>query len=225
MPKFVRAGLIGIVAVVLVVGLALLLAQDQETLTIRSAVSAEDPRHTAYLAALVGADLSGAAATSSTPTDSSSFRRCWPPSARPAAASASRATSTTRPRRLAPSSRRPSKTPRAAASRCSSCSTPPGRARSPRRTWLGCGRPDARWRCSTPRGGTPSRSSTTGRIARSWSSTARSRSPAAPEWTTSGRATRARRRNGATPRSRCTVRWPGWSKAVSTRTTSRRAGS
>jgi len=59
MPKFVRAGLIGIVAVVLVVGVALLLAQDQETLTIRSAVSAEDPRHPAYLAALVSADLSG----------------------------------------------------------------------------------------------------------------------------------------------------------------------
>ncbi len=60
MSKLVRAGLIGIVAVVLVVGLALLLAQDQETLTIRSAVSAEDPRHPAYLAALVGADLRGA---------------------------------------------------------------------------------------------------------------------------------------------------------------------
>jgi cardiolipin synthase A/B len=35
----------------------LLLAQDQETLRIRSAFSAEDPRHPAYIAALVGADL------------------------------------------------------------------------------------------------------------------------------------------------------------------------
>ena len=60
MLRLVRAALIGVVAVVLVVGLALLLAQDQETLTIRSAVSAEDPRHPAYLAALVGADLRGA---------------------------------------------------------------------------------------------------------------------------------------------------------------------
>jgi cardiolipin synthase len=48
--------------ILLVAGLAiaalLLLAQDQETLTIRSAVSAEDPRHQAYIAALVGSDLS-----------------------------------------------------------------------------------------------------------------------------------------------------------------------
>jgi cardiolipin synthase len=35
-----------------------MLAQDQETLMIRSAVSAEDPRHSAYLSALVGAGLS-----------------------------------------------------------------------------------------------------------------------------------------------------------------------
>ena len=35
----------------------LLLAQDQETLHVRSAYGAEDPRHAAYLAALVGADL------------------------------------------------------------------------------------------------------------------------------------------------------------------------
>jgi cardiolipin synthase len=42
----------------LVVAVLLLLAQDQQTLTIRSAVSAEDPRHPAYLAGLVGAGLS-----------------------------------------------------------------------------------------------------------------------------------------------------------------------
>lgn len=41
-----------------VVAVLLLLAQDQQTLTIRSAVSAEDPAHQAYLSALVGAALS-----------------------------------------------------------------------------------------------------------------------------------------------------------------------
>jgi cardiolipin synthase len=41
-----------------VVGLLLVLAQDQETLKVRSAVSAEDPRHSAYVSALVGAPLS-----------------------------------------------------------------------------------------------------------------------------------------------------------------------
>src|SRR5687767_7915122 len=40
-----------------VVTLLLMLAQDQETLKIRSAVGAEEPRHSAYLAALVGAPL------------------------------------------------------------------------------------------------------------------------------------------------------------------------
>ncbi len=41
-----------------IVALLLMLAQDQETLKVRSAVSAEDPRHSAYVAALVGAALS-----------------------------------------------------------------------------------------------------------------------------------------------------------------------
>jgi cardiolipin synthase len=40
-----------------VVALLLMLAQDQETLKVRSAVGAEEPRHSAYLAALVGAPL------------------------------------------------------------------------------------------------------------------------------------------------------------------------
>ena len=40
------------------VAVLLLLAQDQQTLTVRSAVSAEDPAHPAYLSALVGAALS-----------------------------------------------------------------------------------------------------------------------------------------------------------------------
>ena len=52
-----RAGIFFLVAGLIVAGL-LALAQDQQTLTIRSAISAEDPRHPAYLAALVGADLS-----------------------------------------------------------------------------------------------------------------------------------------------------------------------
>lgn len=51
-----RAVIFFVIAGVVAAGL-LLLAQDQQTLTIRSAVSAEDPRHPAYLAALVGADL------------------------------------------------------------------------------------------------------------------------------------------------------------------------
>jgi cardiolipin synthase A/B len=41
-----------------VTAILLMLAQDQQTLTVRSAISAEDPRHPAYLAALVGAGLS-----------------------------------------------------------------------------------------------------------------------------------------------------------------------
>ena len=39
-----------------VVALGIVLAQDQITLRVRSAVSAEDPRHASYIAALVGAD-------------------------------------------------------------------------------------------------------------------------------------------------------------------------
>ncbi len=55
--KPVRRALIilGIAAVVVV--LLLVVAQDQETLRIRSVISAEDARYPAYLAALVGADL------------------------------------------------------------------------------------------------------------------------------------------------------------------------
>lgn len=52
-----RAVVILLIAVAVIAGL-LLLAQDQETLTIRSDVPAEDARHSAYLAALVGSDLS-----------------------------------------------------------------------------------------------------------------------------------------------------------------------
>ena len=41
-----------------VVALLLMLAQDQETLKIRSPIAADDPRHPAYIAALVGGSLS-----------------------------------------------------------------------------------------------------------------------------------------------------------------------
>jgi cardiolipin synthase len=51
-----RAFVILVVAAGIVAAL-LLLAQDQETLRIRSAYGAEDPRYPAYAAALVGADL------------------------------------------------------------------------------------------------------------------------------------------------------------------------
>jgi cardiolipin synthase len=51
-----RAFLILFVAGILIV-LGLLVAQDQIVVRVRSAVSAEDPRHPAYIAALVGADL------------------------------------------------------------------------------------------------------------------------------------------------------------------------
>ena len=51
-----RAFVILLVAAVAVAGL-LLLAQDQQTLRIRSAYGAEDPRHAAYVAALAGGDL------------------------------------------------------------------------------------------------------------------------------------------------------------------------
>jgi cardiolipin synthase len=56
--KPVRRAIKVLVALAVIVGGLLLLAQDQQTLTVRSAVSAEDPAHPAYLSALVGAALS-----------------------------------------------------------------------------------------------------------------------------------------------------------------------
>ncbi|MFL6279090.1 MAG: phospholipase D-like domain-containing protein [Vicinamibacterales bacterium] len=47
-----------LLVVAAVIALVLILAQDQETLRVRSAVAADDPRHSAYIAALVGAALS-----------------------------------------------------------------------------------------------------------------------------------------------------------------------
>lgn len=52
-----RTSLILLIVAAVVVGL-LLLAQDQETLKIQSRIGAEEPGHAAYVAALVGADLS-----------------------------------------------------------------------------------------------------------------------------------------------------------------------
>ena len=55
--KPVRRALIILAVAAAVVAVLLILAQDQETLRIRSAIPAEDARYPAYLAALVGADL------------------------------------------------------------------------------------------------------------------------------------------------------------------------
>ena len=53
-----RRPVIVLAVVAVVVGLLLMIAQDQETLQVRSAVAADDPRSPAYIAALVGSDLS-----------------------------------------------------------------------------------------------------------------------------------------------------------------------
>jgi cardiolipin synthase len=55
--RAVRRALIVLLIAGAVVASALMLAQDQETLHVRSQHGVEDPRHPAYLAALVGADL------------------------------------------------------------------------------------------------------------------------------------------------------------------------
>ena len=57
MGRAVRRALIVLLIAGAVVAAALMLAQDQETLHVRSQHGVEDPRHPAYLAALVGADL------------------------------------------------------------------------------------------------------------------------------------------------------------------------
>ena len=54
--RFGRTSVVLLIVLAVVSGL-LLLAQDQETLKIRSALGAEAPGHAAYVAALVGADL------------------------------------------------------------------------------------------------------------------------------------------------------------------------
>ena len=54
----VRRAFVILLVAAAVVALLLMLAQDQETLKIRSAVGVEDPRHSAYVSALVGTALS-----------------------------------------------------------------------------------------------------------------------------------------------------------------------
>lgn len=54
----VRRAFVILLAVAACVALLLMFAQDQETLKIRSAVAADDPRHPAYVSALIGAALS-----------------------------------------------------------------------------------------------------------------------------------------------------------------------
>jgi cardiolipin synthase len=56
MPPVRRAFVILLVAALVIAG-GLMLAQDQVTLRVRSAVAAEDPRHPRYIAALLGVDL------------------------------------------------------------------------------------------------------------------------------------------------------------------------
>jgi cardiolipin synthase A/B len=53
----VRRAFVILLAAAGIVAVLLMLAQDQDALKVRSAVSADDPRHSAYLAALVGAAL------------------------------------------------------------------------------------------------------------------------------------------------------------------------
>src|SRR6476469_9876677 len=54
----VRRALAILLVVAAVIALLLMLAQDQETLKIRSAIAADDPRHSSFTAALVGSALS-----------------------------------------------------------------------------------------------------------------------------------------------------------------------
>ncbi len=54
----VRRAFVILLAAAGIVAILLMLAQDQETLKVRSAIGAEDPRHSAYLSALVGVALS-----------------------------------------------------------------------------------------------------------------------------------------------------------------------
>ena len=57
LAKAVRRAFLILLAATVVVAIGLLVAQDQETLKIRSPVAAEDPRFATYIAALVGVDL------------------------------------------------------------------------------------------------------------------------------------------------------------------------
>jgi len=54
----VRRAFVILLVAAAIVAMLLMLAQDQETLEVRSAIGADDPRHSAYVSALVGAALS-----------------------------------------------------------------------------------------------------------------------------------------------------------------------
>ena len=54
----VRRAFVILLVAAAVVAMLLMLAQDQETLKVRSAIRADDPRHSSYVSALVGASLS-----------------------------------------------------------------------------------------------------------------------------------------------------------------------
>ena len=56
-PWLLRGWRLGILIGIGVVGLLLMLAQDQETLTVQSPVAAEDPRYAEYVASLLGAPV------------------------------------------------------------------------------------------------------------------------------------------------------------------------
>jgi cardiolipin synthase A/B len=57
MRKIARRVLVGVVAAAVVLAVALAIAQDQQTLRIRSAIAADDPRAVSYVAALVDAGV------------------------------------------------------------------------------------------------------------------------------------------------------------------------
>ena len=106
-----------------IVALLLMLAQDQETLKIRSAIGAEDTRHSAYISALVGAALSRGNRYDVLTNGDQIFPAMLERSAARSGGSVSRPTSTTTARSPTSSPRR-SKRRRGAACTSISSSTP-----------------------------------------------------------------------------------------------------
>ena len=135
--------IIGVVIALLVIAGGLLIAQDQETLRVRTELPAADPQFPDYLARLLGAPVTSGDATSSIPTAPRRSRRCWTRSTAPSIASALKPTST-RAARSAASSPPRSKRRLAAAWTCGWCSIRSARTRPARRTSSGFGAPAAR---------------------------------------------------------------------------------
>ena len=106
MTKLRRALLILAAILLIVLIFGLIIAQDQETLRIRSAVAAEDPASVAYVADLVGAPVTGGNVYDVLTNGDESFRGCSARLVAPNAASTSRRISTTRVRSRTPSRRR-----------------------------------------------------------------------------------------------------------------------